>query len=121
MADKADTTIEHEAHLGTGNGLVQFVCCGRTDQPFDALWVGPGGRRPANIFHTPRQAYDLVVNHLTKGEPHDAIRPVLHAAERLVTQVETSEPWMSPTDDVRPSIQYLAEHLDTVDLTVAHN
>lgn len=100
--------IHHEAHLGTGNGVVQFVCCGRTERPFDVLWTAPGGTEAANVFHTPRQAYDMVVRHLTTGRLDDA---------SLATILEDVDPG-NPDNDVRPSIEFLAEKLDAVTLEV---
>lgn len=67
----------------------------------------------------PRQAYDLVVRHLTRDQYDDAtIRPVLDAADRLITQVEAPEPYMRPQSDVHAAIEYLADQLDAVTLTV---
>lgn len=119
MLAMTNEPIEHHAHLGTGNGLVQFVCCARTEQPYDILWTAPGGTRPVNAFHTPRQAYDLLINHLTRGRGDDpTVTTVLESADRLILEVETPEPWRSKKQDVRPAIEHIAAQLDFVHLDV---
>lgn len=112
--------VEHDAHLGTGNGLVQFVCCRRSEPSFDALWAAPGGGGAANVFHSPRQAYDLVVRHLASERADDPdLAQVLEEAEERILKVEAAEPWVKYDTDVRPAIEYLAEQLDEVVLNVA--
>lgn len=124
MPEPTDPTIQHQGHLGTGNGLVQFVCCNNAEPSFDALWVAPGGKGAANVFHSPRQAYELVVRHLTHDQYDDAtLTPILQAAEQQIREVAASEvpgsePWVRSHTDVRPSVEYLANRLDAVTLTI---